>query len=169
MFSRRVSRNSLMALLALTFLLVPCVGFAQDKPKRPMTFMDAIEMRGIGAASISPDGKWAIYPIFIPEWKAGKNFSHIFLAPTDGSSPPRQITFTKEKNETQPQWARDSRSFGFLSDRDAPGTATTNQLYLMTINGEVRKMSDAKGGVDAFAFSRDGKWLAFSAGRVEED
>ncbi len=158
-----------LLLLALGFLLVAPAGSAQDQPKRPMTFRDVIEMRGIGNLFVSPDGKWAIYTISIPQWRAGKNFRHIFLAPTDGSSPPRQMTFTKEKNETQPQWARDSRSFGFLSDRDAPGTATTNQLYLMTIDGgEVRKISDAKDGVDAFAFSPDGKWLAFSAGRPDE-
>ncbi len=144
-------------------------GSAQDKPKRPMTFMDVIEMRSVGAGSISPDGHWVLYTVSIPQWKAGKNFSHIFLVPTDGSSPPRQMTFTKEKNETQPQWARDSRSFGFLSDRDAPGTATTNQLYLMSIDGGgIRKVSDAKNGVDAFAFSPDGKWLAFSAGRPDQ-
>ncbi len=156
-------------LFVLGFTVAPPFGSAQDKPKRPMTFMDVIEMRSVGAGSISPDGRWVLYTVSIPQWKAGKNFTDIFLAPTDGSSPPRQMTFTKEKNETQPQWARDSRTFGFLSDRDAPGTATTNQLYLMTIEGgEVRKVSDAKNGVDAFAFSPDGKWLAFSAGKPDQ-
>ncbi len=169
MFSLGLSRNSLIALVVLGFLLAPPVGCAQDKPKRSMTFMDVIEMRGIWDASLSPDGKWAIYTISIPDWKVGKSFRHIVLAPTNGSSAPRQMTFTKEKNERQPQWARDSRTFGFLSDHDASGTATTNQLYLMTIDGgEVRKVSDVKGGVDFFAFSRDGKWLAFSAGRPEQ-
>jgi dipeptidyl aminopeptidase/acylaminoacyl peptidase len=169
MASTRKSWRWLIGLVLLSLLLVAPIGSAQERAKRPMTFMDVVEMRSVGSPSISPDGRWAIYTISIPEWKAGKNFSHIFVAPMDGSSPPRQMTFTKEKNETQPQWARDSRSFGFLSDRDATGTATTNQLYLMTIDGgEVRKVSDAKGGVDAFAFSRDGRWLAFSAGKADE-
>src|SRR5574337_902261 len=34
--------------------------------------------------------------------------------------------------------------------------------------GEARKVSDAKDAVNAFAFSRDGKWVAFSAGKAEE-
>jgi len=146
-------------------LLVVALGsfcaFAQQK--RAMTFMDIIEMRSVGAAKISPDGKYVIYTVAIPNWKLGKNFTDVFVAPTDGSAPPRQMTFTKDKNETQPQWARDARSFAFLSDRDG-----ANQLYLMRLEGgEARKISDAKDGVNASAFSRDAKWLAYSAGKPE--
>ena len=131
--------------------------------RRPMTFMDVMEMRTVGSGSISPDGKFVLYTVSIPQWKAGKNYTDIFVAAADGLAPPRQMTFTKEKNETQPQWARSSRLIGFLSDREG-----SNQLYLMALDGgEARKISDAKDGVNAFAFSRDGKWVAFSAGKPE--
>lgn len=110
---KRISTWAVACLLtALTFI----PAFAGEK--RAMTFMDVIEMRSVGAGSISPDGKYVLYTVSIPQWKAGKNFTDIFVAAADGSSPPRQMTFTKEKNETQPEWARDSRTFGFLSDRD---------------------------------------------------
>src|SRR5712692_4390309 len=136
----------------------------QAPQKRAMTFMDVMEMRSVGAGSVSPDGKYVLYTVAIPQWKVGKRFMDVFVAAADGSTPPRQMTFTREKNETQPQWARDSRTFGFLSDRDGP-----NQLYLMRLDGgEARKVSEAKDGVDHFAFSRDGKWVAFSAGKPEE-
>jgi len=135
------------------------------QPKRVMTFMDVMEMRGVGAGQISPDGKQVIYTVSIPQWKAGKNYTDIFVAPADGSRAARQMTFTKEKNETAPQWSRDSKTFAFLSDREGPGM----QLYVMPADGgEARKVSDAKDGVNAFSFSRDGKWLAFSAGKAEE-
>jgi dipeptidyl aminopeptidase/acylaminoacyl peptidase len=135
------------------------------QPKRAMTFTDVMEMRSVGAGQISPDGKQVIYTVSIPQWKAGKNYTDIFIAPADGTRPARQMTFTKEKNETRPEWSRDSKTFAFLSDREGPGT----QLYLMPADGgEARKVSDAKDGVNAFGFSRDGKWLAFSAGKAEE-
>ncbi len=154
------ARSAVCALLFLLALAAPI----RAAEKRAMTFLDVIEMRAVDAGSISPDGKWVIYTVSIPEWKAGKNYTDIFAAPTDGSSPPRQMTFTKEKNETRPQWARDSKVFGFLSDREG-----VNQLYLMRLDGgEARKVSDAKDGVSAFAFSRDGKWVAYSAGKPEE-
>ncbi len=138
-------------------------GAAQDK--RPMTFMDVMEMRDVGAGSISPDGKLVIYTINVPVWKDGKEYTDVYIAPADGSAAPRRMTFTKDKNETRPEWARDSRSFAFLSNRDG----AQNQLYLMRADGgEARKVSDAKDGVNAFAFSRDGKWLAFTAGKASE-
>ncbi|HEX2712071.1 MAG TPA: LpqB family beta-propeller domain-containing protein, partial [Candidatus Acidoferrales bacterium] len=158
--SQRARACSWACALLLIALAVPA--FADEK--RAMTFMDVIEMRAVGAGKLSPDGKYVVYTVSIPQWKAGKNFTDLFVAATDGSGPPRQMTFTKEKNETQPQWARDSRTLGFLSDRDAQ-----NQLYLMRVDGgEARKVSDAKDGVHAFAFSRDGRWVAYSAGKPEE-
>ncbi len=167
-----IIRNHLLLRVALVcaavVLAVPSTSFGQSA-KRPMTFVDVMELRSVGSGSIAPDGKNVLYSISIPQWKAGKNYTDIFVAPTDGSASPRQMTFTKEKNETQPQWARDSRHFAFLSDREAPGAATTSQLYVMRADGgEARKISDAKDGVNAFAFSRDARWLAFSAGKAEE-
>ena len=60
----------IVQVLGLALVLV-FSGAAADK--RPMTFMDIMEMRSVGAGSISPDGKWVLYTISIPQWKAGKN------------------------------------------------------------------------------------------------
>jgi len=162
---KRMARQAWFA--AALALLLAISASAQDKAKRAMTFLDALELRSVGAASVSPDAKWVLYTVSIPQWKAGKNYTDIFIAAADapaGVPAPRQMTFTREKNETQPQWARDSRSFAFLSDREE-----RNQLFWMRADGgEARKISDAKDGVNAFAFSRDGRWLAFSAGKAEE-
>ncbi|MGH9860624.1 MAG: S9 family peptidase [Candidatus Acidiferrales bacterium] len=135
----------------------------QVETKRPMTFMDVMEMRDAGAGGISPDGKHVIYTVNIPQWKEGREYTDIFVASADGSAAPRQMTFTRDKSESRPQWARDGRSFAFLSNREG----AQSQLYLMrTDGGEARKLTDVKDGVNAFAFSRDGKWLAFSAGKA---
>lgn len=163
-------RSYSFALIALFSLALAPRGRAQEK--QAMTFLDVMQMRSVGGGSISPDGKWVLYTISTPLWKVGKNFTDVYVAPTDGSSAPRQLTFTPDRNESQPKWARDSRWFGFLSDRDsggAPGAADAKeQLYLMRRDiGEARKVSNAKDGVNAFAFSKDGKWVAFSAGKPE--
>ena len=34
--------------------------------------------------------------------------------------------------------------------------------------GEAQRITNAKDGVGTFAFSKDGRWLAFSAGKDEE-
>jgi len=130
---------------------------------RPMTFMDVMEMRGVGGGSLSPDGARVVYTLSLPHWKSGKTYTDIFVAEA-ATGVVRQMTFTREKNETGPQWARDGRRFAFLSDREG-----SQQVYLMSVEGgEARKLTEAKDGVHAYAFSRDGKWLAFSAGKAEE-
>ena len=113
----RIACSIFVAFVLTAPLAAQSFAGAQDKQKHPMTFMDVMEMRSVGSGSISPDGKMVIYTISIPQWKAGKRFTDVFIAPADGSAQPRQMTYTKEKNETSPQWARDSKSFGFLSDR----------------------------------------------------
>src|SRR5262249_19100923 len=87
-----------------------------------------------------------------------------------GVSSTRQMTATKGKNETSPRWSRDSKSFFFLSNREAPVAAPTqNQLYMMRPDGgEAFRITDAKDGVGTFAVSKDGKWLAFTSGKEDE-
>ena len=139
--------------------------------RRPMTFMDNLEMRSVGSPACSPDGKWLLYTLSAPDWKAAKSFSDVYLVSIErGVESTRQMTFTKDKNETTPRWSSDGKFFVFASNREAPASSLTqNQLYIMRPDGgEAKKITDAKNGVGTFAFSRDGKWLAFSAGKQEE-
>ena len=145
-------------------LVALVVGFgAQAEAPRPMTFMDVMEMRSVGPGQLSPDGSHVVYTASLPHWKSGKNPTDLFLADaTTGVA--RQLTFTPEKNETAPQFDATGRRVAFLSDREG-----SQQLFIMPIDGgEARRVSEAKDGVHAFAFSREGHWLAFSAGKAED-
>lgn len=152
--------------ILLSLLLV--AGALPAQQKRPMTFMDVMNMRTVQNTSLSPDGKWLVYVRNVPDWKEGKSFGDLHLVSvTQGAGSARQMTFTKGKNEISPTWSRDSRFFVFASNREAPpSSANENQLYMMRPDGgEARRLTEAKDGVGGFAFSRDGKWLAFSAGK----
>lgn len=137
---------------------------------RPMNFLDMRLMRQAGTPVPSPDGKWALYTLGVPNWKDAKSYSDVFLVSTSGGlATTRQLTFTKDRNESQPRWARDGSFFVFASNRDAANGGNTQQLYRMRPDGgEAQKITDAKDGVGAFAFSKDGKWLVFSAGKNDE-
>ena len=149
---------------ALAALVVAGPAWAQvGSAARPMTFMDVMEMRAVGGGQLSPDGSRVVYTVSFPHWKSGKAYTDLFVADA-ATGAARQMTFTREKSETAPQWARDGKRFAFLSDREG-----SQQVYLMSAEGgEARKLTEAKDGVHAFAFSRDGKWLAFSAGKPED-
>ena len=158
--------------LLLFSLIALCASLSSTaQTKRPLTFMDAQELCAVGNPRLSPDGRWLLYTLSVPDWKAAKSTTDIWLVSVErGLESARQMTFTKDKNETMPRWSRDGRFFVFASNREAPTTvATQNQLYLMRPDGgEARKLTEAKDGIGAFAFSKDGKWLAFSAGKDDE-
>ena len=146
---------------------------------RPITFLDRQLQRTVGSPTPSPDGKWLLYVLSTPDWSQAKSQSDIYLVSVkDGLTSTRQMTFTKDKNETSPRWSRDGKFFAFLSNRDAAsapsgggsGSAAQNQIYIMRPDGgEARKITDAKEGVSTLAFSKDGKWLAYRSGKSGEE
>jgi len=173
-----MNSSRILALATLTAVLVLASvvagrSIAQQSPPslRPMKFMDIIEMESISNPAVSPNGTWVLYTRSTTDWKAAKRFSNIFLVSTErGILSTRQMTFTKDKNETSPAWSPDGGFFVFLSNREAPESRSTqNQLYLMRPDGgEARKIVDAKDGVGTVEFSKDGKWLVYSAGKEDE-
>jgi dipeptidyl aminopeptidase/acylaminoacyl peptidase len=156
---------SLNKKLIIAFFAVLVVsGQAQ---KRPMTFMDVIEMKQVTTADLSPDGAAVVFAVNSVDWKSGRAYSDIYLAATDGTGM-KQLTFTSDKNEASPRWSPDGRYFAFLSDRESPSDAK-NQLYIMRPDGgEAERLTSDKEGVDRFEFSPDGKWIAYSAGKAGE-
>ncbi|MDH5715042.1 MAG: S9 family peptidase [Candidatus Aminicenantes bacterium] len=131
--------------------------------KRPMTFMDVINMRYVGSMDVSRDGKWLLCNISETNWEKGKRFGDIYLVSTAGGEA-RQMTFTEDKNEQSPAWYPEGGLFGFLCDREEK-----RQLYLMRPDGgEARRVTDDKEGVNRFEWSLDGKQLAYSAGKPEK-
>jgi len=167
------STSTRSALLVLVALALPSSGGAQPAAsKRPMTFLDMQQMRQVGSPAPSPDGRWLLYTLSTNDWKEAKRQTDIHLVSLQqGVSSTKQMTFTRDKNETSPQWARDGSFFVFLSNREAPENATSrSQLYLMRPDGgEAQRISDAKEGVSDFGFSRDGRALVFRAGKTGEE
>ena len=133
---------------------------------RPMTFLDQQLMRQAAAPALSPDGSRMLYTLSVPDWSEAKRYTDIYVVSTSAGLPStRQLTFTRDKNETSPIWSRDGKRFVFSSNRDG----TTTQLYVMSPDGgEAQKITDAKEGVGTFAFTRDGARLIFAAGKADE-
>jgi len=134
---------------------------------RPMTFMDIMRMNRVTSGTISPDAQWFLYTFSVPDWEKEKSFTDIWLVKaSEGYTSAKQMTYTEDKNETSVRWATDSRTFYFLSDRDAASGGSTKQVYRMRIDGgEAQQITDHKDGVASFDLSRDGQWLAYMAGK----
>src|SRR5438477_3963859 len=125
---------------------------------RPITFLDRQLQRAVGSPTPSPDGKWLLYVLSTPDWSQAKSQSDIYLVSVkDGLTSTRQMTFTKDKNETSPRWSRDGKFFAFLSNRDVPsapsagstgaasssGPSSQNQIHTMQPDGgEAQKITN---------------------------
>ncbi|MGQ0538913.1 MAG: prolyl oligopeptidase family serine peptidase, partial [Gemmatimonadaceae bacterium] len=120
--------------------------------------------------ALSPDGRWMLYTVGTMNWKEGRRFTDIYVVSAEaGPSSARQLTFTADKNEASPRWSRDGSSFVFSSNRDTPNNGAQQQLYMMRHDGgEARKLTDVKDGIGQFAFTRDARWLVYSAGKSDE-
>jgi len=137
---------------------------------RPWTFLDQQLLNQVGGQALSPDGRSMLYTLSVADWKQAKRFTDIYVMTTDaGPASARRLTFTKDKNEIAPRWSRDGQFFVFASNRDAPNNAAVAQLYLMRPDGgEAQRITNAKDGVFQHLFTRDGRWLVYSAGKADE-
>ena len=164
---------SLSAVLIVAGATLPAAAQSPASgPTRPMTFLDMQEMRSVGSQTPSPDGKWMLYTLSTPDWKEARRQTDVYLVSVErGVASTKQMTFTSDKNESSPTWARDGSFFVFASNREAPSSASgQNQLYAMRADGgEARKITDAKEGVSSFAFSKDGRWLVYRSGKSGEE
>ena len=161
-----------------TAMAIAVVAIASSSPMRaqsglrPMTFLDMQQTRQVGSPTPSPDGTWMLYTISTPDWKEAKRQTDIYVVSLkQGVSSTRQLTFTKEKNESSPRWSRDGQKFFFLSNREAPENASSrNQLYVMRPDGgEAQRITDAKEGVRDYQISRDGRSLVYRTGKDGEE
>ncbi|MCC6245688.1 MAG: S9 family peptidase [Gemmatimonadaceae bacterium] len=145
---------------------------AQSSGKRPMTWMDQQRTKSAGGAAISADGQWMLYTVSTPDWKEARSQSDIFLVSAERGLPStRQLTFTREKNESAPQWLPNGSAFVFSSNRDATAAqGGQQQLFVMRPDGgEARRITDARDGVSNYALGDDGRYLVYRSGKADEE
>src|SRR6476620_4433252 len=63
---------------------------AAPRGTRPMSFLDMQNMRQIGAPAPSPDGRWVLYTLSVPDWKEARRQNDIYLV-----SPQQGVPSTK--------------------------------------------------------------------------
>jgi len=150
-------------LVTVVLVLVSVVTpFSQSK--RAVTFDDVLKVKGVGGATIAPDGSQVIYTV--RQWVADKDRmesrTHVWKVATSGSSPARQITFG-DKGDSQPQWSPDGRYISFVSARGA-GEDVKAQIHVMRADGgEAWKLTDSKESVSSYSWAPDSARIAYVA------
>ena len=149
---------------------------------RPPSPEDLYRFRIPTDPRLSPDG--SLVAMTVQSVASGRDgYRHaIWLAPADGSAPPRQVTLGA-RHDTRPRFSPDGTLLAFLSDRrplveeepDAPKDREDGtQVHLLPLaGGEARRLTDLPRGVEAFEWAPDGRSLvvrttSFGATRAED-
>ncbi len=161
---------------------------ASGEERRPVGLEDIMDLKSVTDPTASPDGREVVFAV--TEWSPedpqkssdgpGKmvSVSHLFRVDSDGAET-RQLTFGR-KGESAPAWSPDGTWISFLAvrpqDSTNAGSSTGDmgggntdeaearpQIWLLrAAGGEAFRLTDAREGVRAYAWSPDGRAIPFT-------
>jgi dipeptidyl aminopeptidase/acylaminoacyl peptidase len=148
----------LWALLAFfCILLISNVSlFAGEK--KPMTFVDAINVKRISNLRLSPDGSQALFTQSEADWKKNRSLSHIWRMNTDGTN---VVQMTNGKDgEGGGIWSPDGEYISFVTKRENE----KSQIYLLSNSGgEAIQLTHHKTSIKSHRWSPCEKKIYFLA------
>lgn len=117
--------------------------------------------------SFSPDGASLIY------WASadpGASDGALFMLPTDGSSPPVQLTDPAVTGAADGIWSPDGTRIVFRARVDDSGTQTNTEIFVVDADGgNATPLAPAPGIDQDPAWSPDGSMIAFKSDRADAD
>jgi dipeptidyl aminopeptidase/acylaminoacyl peptidase len=143
----RFARLVLALFAAWTFAGAAAQGFG---------FPDARRLVALREAQISPDGSRVAFIQSRQDFEKNRNVAQLILIDVRTHAM-RPLTYDR-KGVSSPQWSPDGSTLMFVAnDGNENG-----QVYAMPMDGgDAKQVTHAKDGVDAYALSPDGKWIAY--------
>jgi dipeptidyl aminopeptidase/acylaminoacyl peptidase len=124
--------------------------------------VDIARLHSLGAPTLSPDGRRAVFALSRPDLEEDAYTSALWTVPTDGSAPPALLT--RGTRDSAPAYSPDGRWIAFLRADDGKRP----QIHVLPADGgEPWKVTDHPLGAGEIAWSPDSTRIAHTA-RVPE-
>jgi dipeptidyl aminopeptidase/acylaminoacyl peptidase len=146
-------------------LLLASFSAAQN---RSITEKDMFDFVWVADPQVSPDGSSVAF-VKVTVNAAKTNYdTSIWVVSSSGSEQPRRLTSgTRDSN---PRWSPDGAFITFVRAGEAPGPASSPQLFMMSMaGGDSWAYTSLPRGASGPAWSPDGKWIAFGSGSNPDD
>lgn len=149
-------------IIPLVFLLLSLNALLAQNGNEPMKVTDLLRVKTLGTLSLNKDGSRALFTVLSTEQDGEskleyKNSTQIWLAHTDGSAEPKQLT--GKDNASQGVFSPDGKQIAFV--RAVEGRS---QIFLLPLDGgEAIQLTRHKYGAGSPRWSPDGKKILFSA------
>jgi dipeptidyl aminopeptidase/acylaminoacyl peptidase len=142
---------------------------------QPLSPHDISQIRLASDVRLSPNARRVAFVISEPaESERAPRRSGMWTVAADGSGSPRLLR--SGGDDKSPRWSPDGKTLAFLSARGrAPSGASepATQVYRIAANGEgagaPERLTAVDGGVDEFAWSPDGRSIAFTSQEPGEE
>ena len=147
--------------IAIAFALIPLCS-AQAPQKRPMTFVDMMHMKRLGATAVSPDGKWLAYSVTTVDLAKNTKTSEMWLQAIAGGEPFRIAV--ARPGDGGVEFAPDNKRILFLSGREGG-----QQIWLADFDpatgatSNPRKLTALATEADNARWSPDSKSIVFTS------
>lgn len=128
---------------------------------------DIGRIRTVESPAVSPDGMSVAYLVTYTDLNLNSYRSAIWLASTDGSAAPRQLT-SGQYLDGAPVWSPDGRHLAFASRRGPAATPFTLHLLPFASQGELITLAARDEPLESPDFSPDGRRMVFIS-RVRAD
>lgn len=148
----------------LYLLLVLCLGLGSQghaQQKSLFSHEAMIGIKRVGAPKMSPNGDWVLYSVGHVYYQSDQNHSDLYLAKSDGSQAPIQLTHNKA-SESDYFWHPSQHKIYFCSKREGD---EANQLYQLDLDkgGEAERLTQLSTGVSGPIISSDGAKVLFQS------
>jgi dipeptidyl aminopeptidase/acylaminoacyl peptidase len=139
----------------------PVLVHAQVPAGSRFTVEEMLKLRRVSDPQLSPDGGYVAYVVTDVSLDKNTRASHLWVVPVAGGEPAPLVQ--DDKSDTSPRWSSDGKRLAFLSTRDDGSQVWVVDVAQGRAAGKPRRITNLATEVSSFAWSPDGRSLAFAS------